>query len=155
PARLQRPPRRGSGDDRPLHSRHRGLRPPPSGTVLLAAPPVETSTAPPPIGARRWTRFARRDTIGTRSLPKGTHAMTLPRLITLAIATGILCLADVRAEDKKGKDEPKWKVLFDGKSLEGWKSAYSDGSGKVEVKDGAIVMPKGEKMTGVTYTRGD
>jgi Domain of Unknown Function (DUF1080) len=82
--------------------------------------------------------------------------MTLPRLIGLAIAIGILCVTShARAEDKKAKDEPKWKDLFDGKSLDGWKSAYSDGSGKVEVKDGAIVMPKGEKLTGVTYTRGD
>lgn len=82
--------------------------------------------------------------------------MTLPRLICLGITIGVLYFtANARAEDKKAKDETKWKDLFDGKSLEGWKSAYFDGSGKVEVKDGAIVMPKGEKLTGVTYTRGD
>ena len=55
-------------------------------------------------------------------------------------------------------DEPKaadWKPLFDGKSLDGWKKSYDRGSGKVEVKDGAIVMHTGEKMTGVTYARDD
>jgi hypothetical protein len=50
---------------------------------------------------------------------------------------------------------PEWKTLFDGKSLDGWKKSYDRGSGKIEVKDGAIVMGVGEKMTGVTYSKND
>ncbi len=53
------------------------------------------------------------------------------------------------------KDQAKGKPLFDGKSLDGWKSAGYIGGGKVHVKDGAIVMEKGGYMTGVAYTRGD
>ena len=63
------------------------------------------------------------------------------------------CVSIVPAEDKpKAAD---WKTLFDGKSLDGWKKSYDRGSGKVEVKDGAIVLGTGEKMTGITYTKSD
>jgi Domain of Unknown Function (DUF1080) len=48
-----------------------------------------------------------------------------------------------------------WKTLFDGKSLDGWKPADYFHAGKVHVKDGTIVMEKGDRMTGVVYTRGD
>jgi hypothetical protein len=48
-----------------------------------------------------------------------------------------------------------WKSLFDGKSLEGWKSADYVDSGKVHVKDGAIVMEVGKRMSGAAYARND
>jgi hypothetical protein len=47
------------------------------------------------------------------------------------------------------------KVLFDGKSLTGWKVANFGGEGEVKVRDGAIVLDRGEPMTGITYTQGD
>lgn len=59
------------------------------------------------------------------------------------------------AEDKPAAKDADWKKLFDGKTLDGWKSSFSSGSGKVHVKDGAIVMEKGQKMTGVTYAGKD
>ena len=74
----------------------------------------------------------------------------------ISAAVVIVLCAQVEAEDKKpAKDDAKWQSLFDGKTLTGWKSSYSAGSGKVEVKDGAIVLPKGEKMTGITYDKQD
>jgi hypothetical protein len=63
----------------------------------------------------------------------------------------VLCVPCVLCDDKK----PDWKPLFDGKSLDGWKKSYDRGSGKVEVKDGAILLGTGEKMTGITYTKDD
>jgi len=48
-----------------------------------------------------------------------------------------------------------WQPLFDGKSLAGWKSANFGGEGEVAVKDGAIVMERGNDMTGATYARDD
>jgi len=47
----------------------------------------------------------------------------------------------------------EWKLLFDGKSLDGWKAAAYHGSGKVGVRHEAIVMERGKAMTGVVYTR--
>lgn len=64
--------------------------------------------------------------------------------------------AAVRCEEKKSpKEEIAWKKLFDGKTLDGWKNSFSDNAGKVHVKDGAIVLEKGMKMTGVTYAGKD
>jgi Domain of Unknown Function (DUF1080) len=75
---------------------------------------------------------------------------------SIPIIVALVCVTCVSADDKKpAKDEAKWTPLFDGKTLTGWKSSYSAGSGKVEVKDGAIVLPKGEKMTGITYDKKD
>jgi Domain of Unknown Function (DUF1080) len=48
-----------------------------------------------------------------------------------------------------------WKSLFDGKTLEGWKQADFAGKAKVQVKDGVVVMDKGNAMSGITYSRGD
>jgi hypothetical protein len=45
-----------------------------------------------------------------------------------------------------------WKELFDGKTLKGWKSTAFGGEGKVEVKDGMVVMEMGRDMTGITWT---
>ncbi|MBM4069732.1 MAG: TIGR03067 domain-containing protein [Planctomycetes bacterium] len=60
-------------------------------------------------------------------------------------------------DEKKDKDAKKdtGKLLFDGKSLTGWKSAKFGGEGEVRVEKGAIVMERGEAMTGITYTKGD
>ncbi len=50
------------------------------------------------------------------------------------------------------KAPPAAKELFDGKSLEGWKVTDFGGQGKVEVKDKAIVIARGNDMTGITWT---
>lgn len=49
------------------------------------------------------------------------------------------------------KDPHAWQDLFDGKTLKGWKAPKFGGEGKVEVKDGQIVIHSGESMTGITY----
>lgn len=72
----------------------------------------------------------------------------------LALVACVLFVPSVPADDPKPKT-PDWKSLFDGKSLDGWKKSYERGSGKVEVKDGAIILGTGEKLTGVTYARDD
>ncbi|MBI5393956.1 MAG: DUF1080 domain-containing protein [Verrucomicrobia bacterium] len=54
-----------------------------------------------------------------------------------------------KAEAKSGDE---WESLFDGKSLEGWKKTDFIGKGKVEAKDGAIHLGKGNDLTGVHMT---
>lgn len=46
-------------------------------------------------------------------------------------------------------------VLFDGKSLDGWKKTEFFRPGEVTVEGGAIVLAAGRPMTGVTCTRTD
>jgi hypothetical protein len=61
------------------------------------------------------------------------------------------------AQQQPGKDQEKnkaktpWKELFDGKTLDGWKVPQLGGEGKVNVKDGAIVLEMGSSMTAVTW----
>ncbi len=52
----------------------------------------------------------------------------------------------------QGKDG--WKALFDGKSLADWKSINFGGEGDVTVKDGAVILDRGNDMTGIVCTRG-
>lgn len=72
------------------------------------------------------------------------------------LASGFLFLAiSAWAMAQATKEKPAWKTLFDGKSLAGWKSTNFGGEGEVAVKDGAIIMPTGNDMTGVTYDKND
>jgi hypothetical protein len=84
-------------------------------------------------------------------IPEGDSHVTARPLATSII---VLVLAGA-AQCEEKKTDVAWKKLFDGKSLEGWKSSFAGDGGKVLVKDGAIVMEKGKKITGVTYAGKD
>jgi len=82
-----------------------------------------------------------------------------PRRAVLATLTLITLIGPVPGQPPAAKaadkDKDGWKKLFDGKSLDGWKASDFFGSGKVHVKDGAIVMETGSSMTGITYAGKD
>jgi len=78
----------------------------------------------------------------------------MTRSLRPAVAA-LLTLTFVRPVAAQTKDEAGWKKLFDGKSLDGWKKCDYVNSGKVQVKDGALVLDAGNRLTGVVYTRGD
>jgi hypothetical protein len=83
---------------------------------------------------------------------------TRPRgaALGVALALGLLPLGGEPASPAAGPPTASgWKKLFDGKSLGGWKSADFFGAGEVRVRDGAVVLGKGKRMTGITYSRGD
>src|SRR4051794_6944351 len=47
--------------------------------------------------------------------------------------------------------ESPWPlVLFDGKSLDGWKKTDFANAGEVKVEDGSIILGVGNSMTGIT-----
>jgi len=57
------------------------------------------------------------------------------------------------AEAAPEKPDPyAWKDLFDGKTLEGWKTPEFGGEGEVRVEDGAVILEMGSTMTAITYT---
>ncbi len=78
-----------------------------------------------------------------------------------AVAIAAVCLlASSLALSQTAKDQPtgpsKKLILFDGKSLEGWKKSDLPRAGEVQVKDGQILMNNpGDSMSGVTTTRQD
>jgi hypothetical protein len=54
---------------------------------------------------------------------------------------------------KKAKADPcQWRDLFDGKTLDGWKTPKFGGEGKVKVQEGAIVLGMGDPMTGIAWS---
>ena len=69
-----------------------------------------------------------------------------------ALATAISTVARPAAAEPPAT-APVWKNLFDGRSLTGWKKTAFGGEGEIEVKDGRIVMPNGNPLTGITFTQ--
>ncbi|MGE0758349.1 MAG: DUF1080 domain-containing protein [Pirellulaceae bacterium] len=55
--------------------------------------------------------------------------------------------------DAKTADPNTWRAMFDGKSLDGWKSTNFGGEGDVSVVDGNLTLDFGSSLTGATYTR--
>src|SRR5262245_49024401 len=82
-----------------------------------------------------------------------------PRPAILSILSLLVLMGELAAQPPAAKaadkDKDGWKKLFDGKSLEGWKQSDFVGSGKVHVKDGAIVLESGSSMTGITFAGKD
>jgi hypothetical protein len=74
--------------------------------------------------------------------------VALALVLTPSIVTGL-------AADEPAGSKPSTLVLFDGKSLDGWAKTAFTGAGDVKVEDGAIVMPAGRTMTGITTMRRD
>jgi hypothetical protein len=50
------------------------------------------------------------------------------------------------------KPEAGWQPLFDGRTLANWKPTQFGGEGAVKVDDGAIVLERGNDLTGITWT---
>ena len=76
--------------------------------------------------------------------------MTRVRCASLAC----LLIATLGAS-RQAEDDPKGMVLFDGKTLDGWKPTEFYKPSEATVEDGAIVIAKGHPMGGVTSTRAD
>ena len=77
---------------------------------------------------------------------------------SIAVATVTVCLILASlASGQAAKDQPAGgkRVLFDGKSLDGWKKSDLPRSGEVKVEKGQILLKDGGSMTGITSTRQD
>lgn len=79
-----------------------------------------------------------------------------------SVLFGLICLGTLAAtlrlsaEETPGKPQtPKWRSLFDGKTLKNWGSSQFGGEGEILVEDGAIVMRQGSEMTGIVWEGGD
>lgn len=70
-----------------------------------------------------------------------------------AMAIACTLIPAVGADDRPAPRASDPVVLFDGKTLDGWKKTDFYKPGDVSVNDGSIVMKVGNPMTGVTYDR--
>jgi hypothetical protein len=95
-------------------------------------------------------------TILRRFGQRHSSLVTRSALAMLTIAVLVVSVgADAGEEQCADAAKPKKLVLFDGKTLEGWKKTEFGGEGEVEVKDGMIVMNHGASLTGITTKRKD
>lgn len=75
--------------------------------------------------------------------------------IALVVLLSVVTLPCPISADEAKKDKDAGRSLFDGKTLKGWIASDFYGNGKLSVKDGAIVIEKGKKMSGITYSGKD
>lgn len=68
---------------------------------------------------------------------------------------GLLALVAPARLAPVAQDAPSKLVLFDGKSLEGWKPTSFSNAGAVTITDGEIRIAAGRPMSGITTTRQD
>jgi len=61
------------------------------------------------------------------------------------------CCETAEPASEEKPDPYAWKDLFDGKTLEGWKTPEFGGEGEVRVEDGMVVLEMGSMMTGITF----
>src|SRR6476659_4244024 len=94
-----------------------------------------------------------------RTLSRPDVPVGLVRLSAAMIATLLIVLAAsagaFQAEGDRQDSTPKVLVLFDGKSLDGWRKTDFFRAGEVKVEGGTIIMYAGGSMTGITSTRQD
>ena len=76
--------------------------------------------------------------------------LNLSKTTVFALCLGLLLVAKT-GFSQAPNEKAEWKSLFDGKTLKGWKQSDFFKPGKSSVKDGAIILEKGTKMTGLTY----
>jgi hypothetical protein len=78
----------------------------------------------------------------------------ISQIAILGLAVILIPLASFATDDPPSK-KPMKLVLFDGKSLDGWKKAETFKAGAVKVEDEAIVLEAGGPMTAVVCTKDD
>src|SRR5687767_4356936 len=81
------------------------------------------------------------------------------RIAVALIAVMVSFSCALGADDKKREDAKppatKWRTLFDGKSLEGWKTTEYGAHGQPVVENGNLVVPAGDPLSGVTREKDD
>jgi hypothetical protein len=91
--------------------------------------------------------------LGFFSIASTAIAQEKPTKPQSATATAQIDLEDVK-EDKK-ESEVKWIPLLAKDSLEGWEATNFGGEGSVEIKDGVLMLGRGDPLTGVTSKKKD
>lgn len=87
-------------------------------------------------------------------------ALTVLPLVASCCAALVMIAAAAAAgpcqeAPRQTSGQVKKTVLFDGKTLDGWKKTEFHQAGEVKVEDGQIVLAAGSPMTGITTTRKD
>src|SRR5947209_5113876 len=63
-----------------------------------------------------------------------------------------LAIVTLSAADRASADSAGQRMLFDGKTMGAWKVSDFEGAGDPHVEEGALVLPFGERLSGVKWT---
>lgn len=88
-------------------------------------------------------------------LIQGTGLGRLAGLLAMMLASSLMAEDKTAVDAVAKKDAGKVLVLFDGKSLDDWKSHDIGGSGEVELVDGEMRINQGDSITGTIYQKTD
>ncbi len=89
--------------------------------------------------------------MGMRPRRAAAHNEDMAVIDRLMLVAAMVGLAAGAQRGMSAESAEEWIPLFDGRSLAGWKEPPFLTPGKVEVKDGTIVLGRG-RMTGITWT---
>lgn len=78
--------------------------------------------------------------------------MLMTRPADLARMCLMLAAVWLAADACGGDDAGEWRPLFDGQTLGEWKPTAFGGEGEVRVANGALVIPMGATLSGVTWS---
>ena len=87
--------------------------------------------------------------------------MSARRFRFAVCAAAVLAVAvstRLAADDEKqaaAKGKPEWRSLFDGKTLAGWKTTQFGAHGEPEAKDGRLIIPAGDPLSGANREKDD
>jgi hypothetical protein len=72
----------------------------------------------------------------------------------LASLAVLIAAGAVAGDGGQGPAAAQSRLLFDGKTLKGWKPTNFGGEGPVTVRDGRILLQRGDPLTGITWDGG-
>ncbi|HTL55001.1 MAG TPA: DUF1080 domain-containing protein [Candidatus Limnocylindrales bacterium] len=61
-------------------------------------------------------------------------------------------LKEAAAKPSEPFENDDWELMFDGKTLKGWRETQFAGHGEVQCRDGLIVLNMGDPFTGINWT---
>ena len=95
-------------------------------------------------------------TMNRAAIDARTNCLCWPRWVVSVALALVVVAASGAGQDGKGPSAGKEKrVLFDGKSLKGWKKADFFNAGEVKVDEGKIIISAGRSMSGITSSQVD
>ncbi len=75
-------------------------------------------------------------------------------LLAVAVLAALTATVTVAGDRAQGPATTQARPLFDGKTLKGWKSTNFGGEGPVTVRDGQVILQRGDPLTGITWDGG-
>ena len=86
------------------------------------------------------------------------HGFRFAGAAAAALVALVALSARLAADEEKqaaAKDKTEWRSLFDGKTLTGWKTTQFGAHGEPEVKDGQLIIPAGDPLSGANREKDD